>query len=484
MQHVREREITFAVDQEWALPDLARLVPAGGRLDTATHELSATYVDADGDRLRLLGVTLRQRSGGDDAGWHLKVPAGDARMEHRTRSHSPTPPKSLTDQLIGVLGGLPLHEVATVRTTRTVHRLLNATGELVAEVADDAVEGRRMPSPGDSLAAPAADPDRWREIEVELGAVGDEETLRTITGLLRANGAVPSPTQRKLDRLLGAPELARPSSSLGRLVADYVREQATAILLGDIALRVSIDDEQVHASRVAVRRLRSTLRMFGDLIDADANSLDEELQWFAGLLGPIRDSDVMGARLVEEIHALAREDVLGPVVQQVQTELAAERSAAVRALRAARNRERYLTVLALLADWVASPPVAEPSITDQAERRPARVLKKASRTVQRRLASVGADPEDLHRARKAAKRLRYTADLLVPAVAKAKKAADRAKQLQTTLGEYQDLAVASEFLRRQGARVGVENGHNGFTYGVLVARLDQRAAAIRAEMAH
>jgi hypothetical protein len=58
----------------------------------------------------------------------------------------------------------------------------------------------------------------------------------------------------------------------------------------------------------------------------------------------------------------------------------------------------------------------------------------------------------------------------------ARKTAKRAKRMQTTLGDHQDLAVASDFVRSLARSGEVENG---FTYGVLADRFDQHAARIR-----
>ena len=47
----------------------------------------------------------------------------------------------------------------------------------------------------------------------------------------------------------------------------------------------------VHTTRVAARRLRSTIRVFPDLFDAsEAVHLEEELVWWAGLLGEPKGS--------------------------------------------------------------------------------------------------------------------------------------------------------------------------------------------------
>ncbi|WP_206510255.1 CHAD domain-containing protein [Rhodococcus sp. KRD197] len=71
-------------------------------------------------------------------------------------------------------------------------------------------------------------------------------------------------------------------------VAAYVREQISAIRGGDAALRRG--EDPIHATRVAIRRLRSTVRVFGGAFDpAVATGLDEELSWYAGILGHVRD---------------------------------------------------------------------------------------------------------------------------------------------------------------------------------------------------
>ena len=77
----------------------------------------------------------------------------------------------------------------------------------------------------------------------------------------------------------------------------------------------------------------------------------------------------------------------------------------------------------------------------------------------------------LHRARKAAKRARYSAELVEPLGAK--KAAARIrhfKRIQGALGTYQDSVIAADALRRLGAGAGTLEGHNGFTYGLLYDR--------------
>src|SRR4051812_49439071 len=61
----------------------------------AEHRLEAVYVDTSGLDLTRRGVTLRRRTGGDDAGWHPKVPGGDdprLQLPRPLRRHSDPPP--------------------------------------------------------------------------------------------------------------------------------------------------------------------------------------------------------------------------------------------------------------------------------------------------------------------------------------------------------------------------------------------------------
>lgn len=459
VEHHREREVTFDVDDDWAVPDLAGLAPPGGSVQTAQHELAATYYDTDRSTLRLLGLTLRHREGGEDAGWHLKIPAGDARTEVQSQAAAAAIPQSLRRRVAGVVGEDAVRPVATIRTTRHTTRVCDEDGAVVVELADDRVTG----TPAGADAYPLV----WREIEVELGPVGKEDDLDRVAALL--TGARPASVQRKISHVLGEAPVAV-VEGLPALVVAYTRKQCGAVLLGDVGLRDDPDPQVVHSTRVGIRRLRSTLRLFDHVFAGVPESLDEDLSWLAGHLSPLRDVDILGHRLGAALDELAAADVVGPVREEIEAELATRRESATAALRQAWEDPRYRRVMATLVRWYASLPVG-----DDVRVRPKRTLRKARRKVRRRLVRA-TDAHGVHQARKAVKRLRYAGDLLEPAWPKAGRFADEAKELQTTLGDHQDLAVASDFLRALAASGRVENG---FTYGVLADRFDQAAARIR-----
>src|SRR3954454_1990758 len=77
-----EIEDKFDVPADYALPDLSGIPGCAEVSRTLSHQLVAIYFDTPDLRLAARGVTLRRRRGGDDAGWHLKLPkAKGARQE-------------------------------------------------------------------------------------------------------------------------------------------------------------------------------------------------------------------------------------------------------------------------------------------------------------------------------------------------------------------------------------------------------------------
>jgi CHAD domain-containing protein len=455
------------------MPQLAELLPDGGRLDHEVRKLHNTYFDTPGAGLRLFGITLRRRVGGSETGWQLKVPSGTARTELQSGSRAKTLPTALAEGVEGLLAGESLDPVATIMTTRTAYRLLNADGELVLEIADDQVESG--PPDGESTLH------SWREIEVELGPAGKKKDLKRARKLLQAAGASPSISRTKLDRALG-PALGdgqvspAEAGTLGELVAGYVAVQCEVLAGNDVGMRTG--KPAVHKTRVAARRLRSTLRMFDDVFDASpAEELNNELSWYAGLLGEVRDRDILSSRLTKQIAELPPEQVRGPVEAEITKTLATERDDATQQVNEAMRTSRYLHLVQLLRGWRAAP-----SFTEAAGEKNTVAVKyaeKAKKKADKRLRKADDDIEQLHRARKAMKRARYAAELVQPLDNQMKAIAREAEKLQTLLGEHQDAVVAANFLATISDAADGEAGGSGFTYGILMANELHRAADIR-----
>jgi inorganic triphosphatase YgiF len=411
VQVQQEREEKFDVKKGWELPDFGGLVPDGGRVGQETRHLKSVYFDTPDRGLLDFGVTLRRRVGGGDTGWQLKVPAGSVRTELRSGSRRVTLPKELADAVAGLQGSQELVPVATIVTTRRASRVLDAAGAALFEIADDVVESS-TPSNLESSR-------RWHEVEIELGPAAGKKTLAKVASWLRSVGAKPSNDSNKLQRALGVDSAqarrgrvgteARGSKrgTVGALVVDYLAEQCEVIACNDVALRAG--EQVVHKTRVAVRRLRSTLRIFGDVLKPEQSSaLDAELRWYASLLGAVRDCDILAARLKEQIAQLPAQYTLGPVSADVEETLTLDRRTAAAALSEGMASDRYLQLLGSLRIWRTSPP-----LTEAADAKAAAAMiyvRKAKRRANKRLKQANGDAEKLHRARKAMKRLQVRTD--------------------------------------------------------------------------
>ncbi len=466
--------------------------------------LRATYFDTADLRLAQHGITLRRRTGGDDAGWHLKLPVdSDTRAEIREPAGraSTSVPASLLAKVLAYSRAAPLLPVAQINTARRRQRLLDDDGGAIAELAADSVTARTL----DALGEPASVL-RWREIEVEL-ANGDRGLLNSVDELLTADGFVRSTAGSKLAHLLGGRlphgSPATPSQrgkgglTAGDVLLSYARAQVEALMTHDAKARTD-EHDAVHQMRVATRRLRSVLRQFGSLVERDAaQSMDVELRWLAGVLGEVRDIEVLRQQILDEIDGLLAELVIGPVRERVTFQLDSEYDSARARLLDAMASERYFALFDRLDAFVGSPPFTEEAtrpasdvVPDPLRRSWRRVTRRASEALdQRRGVATGGQPEgegagtgiavDLHNTRKAMKRVRYVLEAVRPAVSsRVRRVGRRLTQIQDVLGAYQDSVVTREVIQRLSGDAR-SAGEDTFTYGVLYqSELDRGQRAV------
>jgi CHAD domain-containing protein/uncharacterized protein YjbK len=490
-----EVELKYEVPSGFRVPDVR--TPDGVSMgDAVQHQLTATYWDTDDLRLARNKVTLRRRTGGTDAGWHVKRPHGADRDELQLplgRGASSVPPK-VAAEVRAISRGARLAPVVRLTTTRTEWQLTDGSGRVLAVVADDQVSAQTM---GDEAILQT-----WREVEVEL-VDGDRRVLKEFDKALRRLGAARSQAPSKLARALngrlpepppaGAPDTAPPGSAAD-VIGQYVRAQRDALIEMDPAVRRDVPDA-VHKMRVATRRLRSTLRTFRPLWDRErADALRAELKWLAEELSGARDTEVMAARLAAAVQAAPPELMIGPIAARLTAGVRADTEAHRQSMIAALDSERYGRLLDDLDALIAAAP------TDHG-RKPAaklvpRLVGKAVRRVDGYIAAAATAPDvvtgvpvpgyvdrdtALHEARKAAKRARYAAEAAVPVGGK--RATDLAKAMedvQEVLGDHHDSVVTRELLHGAGmAAHGA--GENAFSYGILHAQ--QSAAAEQLEAA-
>ena len=203
---------------------------------------------------------------------------------------------------------------------------------------------------------------------------------------------------------------------------------------------------QVHQARVSVRRLRSVLRTFSGLFDAEwAGPMLVELSWYAGVLGEIRDLDVLRSGIQKSLWLVEEEPLQTEVVGRLDHRIveAQERGALER------TTKRY----ALLVDEIAT--IGSSVAFDTRAKGPALEilsgqLKGAWRQVRKATAEARADSnnENLHEVRIELKRLQCACEVLGLVAGKpAVKVARAAEATQTKLGVVHDEAVAEAWLK-------------------------------------
>ena len=483
---VTEIERKFEVPVGFAVPDLTDVPGVARVAPPVLHRLDATYFDTPDLRLVANKITLRRRTGGDDAGWHLKRPRAGG---ERTELHAPlgraskTVPAVLVSPVAVHLRGAKPGPIVRLSTARTVHRLLDGDGAVLVEVAQDEVNASRPQTGGKVTTV-----DTWSELEVELVG-GDRALLDAVIERVVAAGATPSASVSKLSRALGdrlpGPRPDRPQGvqkgSSGDVLLDHLREHVGRLKTHDPLVRAD-EHDAVHQMRVAGRRLRSALATFRPMLDRGVTDpLRLELQWLGTALGDARDAEVTRDHLRGLVEAQPAELVLGPVVERITRSMDARYRAAHDEALVDLDTPRYFALLDALDRLVDDPPFtaeARGAADDVLLPLVAKTFKRIRRLVDD--AETEADPhrhdELLHEVRKAAKRARYAGEALVPSYRRpAKVWAQKMEGIQESLGEHQDTVVIREKLLALAAEA-FASGENTFTYGRLHGLEEKRAA--------
>lgn len=288
-------------------------------------------------------------------------------------------------------------------------------------------------------------------------------------------GRAPSIPEEMLEEALDA--ASREPTALD-LVRGSVTVSVLALVRHDPAVRLGRDVDAVHDARVAIRRARSTLRTFRPILDPEAtDALRRELAWIADALGGVRDTEVLQARVRSRLEAIDHDAGAGDLLEELEQ----RRADARRSLLAAMSSTRYATALERLVEAARTLPGLDHRAGWPADRavwlmaRPWKRLAKRADLAERE----GTDAA-LHRARIAAKQVRYAAELFQPVVGKgARGVADGAESVQDALGEHQDAVTTIAWLAQHTGRAGSPDA--AFAAGRLAqleaaARADARAA--------
>ena len=477
---VLESERKYEVPAGASLPDWSAVEGVASVLGPEQTELDAHYFDTSDLRLLGAGYTLRNRAGGDDAGWHAKVPAGGGDREELRFPSQPGMPEELAGLFVGIARGAELVEVARLKTTRTTWTLLDDAGSALAEVAADQVTATVPQRAGTEAATVRS----WHEVEIELVGGADRRTADRLGAVMADAGFPVSSSKSKLARALDF-EDHRPGKpgSAGAVVLVYVRKHAHAVRQQDIAIRRDLPDA-VHQARVASRKLRATLKTFRPVLRrAEVDPLRKDMQWYERQLSGARDAEVMSKALHDEVGQVPVEHVLGPVAANLTAHFAREEATAADTVARTMASKRYFRMLDRLDRLLTDPPLRKKASKKAGKKALRKSARKAWRRVRKAVArsesaTVGPDLNAaLHRARKETRKARYAADALKPAFGKKVRTwRKHLKSLQDALGEQHDAVVTGAQLRQLAIRTHASGG-NAYTYGLLYARQDERGRA-------
>lgn len=450
----REIELKFEVDPA-KVAGLRRRVARAFALGVGTpRPLVSVYYDTGKHALRRRGLSFRVRQDGERRLQTLKAAAGAGaglfdRAEWECEVEGGEPDPALFDdarasRLLRTRGGLaPVFET---RIERTAWLVAIGSSEIELSIDD-----------GEVTAGSAAR--RVAEIELELkhGAAADLfEAARRLAEIASIRIGVLSKSERGYGLLEGAspasfkagPVPLTRDVSAGAAFQAVARSCLRHFRLNEAPLVEGRAEEALHQARVAMRRLRSALSLFRDVVaDEEVDGLKRRLRSLSALLGVARNLDVYTERVLEA--ELAR-DPAEPGIADLAATLGADRERAYDRVVRRLASKAFGRFMVDLSAWIEAGPwlsreassgrddpawTFAKAVLDRRRRR----VRKAGRHLERQ------SPEARHQVRIDAKKLRYASEFFAGLVRGRKRRRRHAafvsalERLQACLGELNDI---------------------------------------------
>lgn len=423
-----------------------------------TQSLRSVYFDTPDLELRAQRMTLRIRSVGRRRIQTLKT-AGDAiggafargEWESEIGGDSPDPKALAATPLAEVFDDALLAALRPVVATE-IRRTEVMVAEADAEMAVAFDQGQLQ---ADGRVAPLC------ELEVELKR-GPPRAMFELA--LRLHACTPLRIGRaskaeKAFRLLQG-ESPAPEKWVGSPIAPGMTAAAAFqgivhscldhLAANEESFLTGGGPEAVHQMRVALRRLRSAIALFKDMLDdAETAALKDELRWLLKRLGPARDTDVFIAEILDPVRAAFPDD---GDLRALRLPFEARRDSYYREAEEALRSPRFTTILLTAGAWIAGGAWLRASGAEvRVEPLAARLLSlrdKKVRKAGRKLAKLA--PEQRHAVRILLKKLRYAAEFFAPLYdddKRKRRFLACLSDLQDRLGLLNDIAVAHRLLR-------------------------------------
>lgn len=242
--------------------------------------------------------------------------------------------------------------------------------------------------------------------------------------------------------------------TVSEALAEILRRGTSQMLANEKPSLIGTDPEGVHQMRVAIRRMRSTLSVFGPLLDAERVAwLKDELKWIGGSLGPARDWDVFSDEILGVVAKAGAGHEAG--IKALAEDAEKKRIEGYKLVREAIGSSRYSALVLRLsaftetAGWSPHPcPSDHPlslKMSDVAPMLLDRAYKKSIKAG-RNLAEL--DMPARHELRIRIKKLRYTVDFMhgFYDTQRKKRFLKFLSALQDDFGHLNDVATAEDLL--------------------------------------
>lgn len=215
------------------------------------------------------------------------------------------------------------------------------------------------------------------------------------------------------------------------------------------------ESEGVHQMRVGLRRLRSAISLFRDMVqDSEAEAIKTELRWLTEQLGPARDLDVF---VRESVMPLAGAPSGGSEIEVLQKEFEGRRDEGFARAKAAVESERYRRLVLKIVLWLAGGAWSTTTdvLRETCRRQPvadfaAEVLSARTQKITKEARKLDElDMHERHKLRIGIKKLRYATEFFENLFTGGK-AKERQKRLAKTLKELQEaLGKLNDFTMHQ-----------------------------------
>lgn len=436
------------------LRESADLAPVMQR-EVRTRHLMATYYDTADLNLRSAGLSLRVRREGDKCVQTLKASGTAAGAFRRNEWQTKVPafrifPERFDAKALARADIRTLSAAAAVFATNIEREIRVAPFATDGKTAliEIALDRGTIDADGHSLAI--------AEIELEL-LEGPPAALYALARAMNDVTPLHVETLTKSDRGYGlivgdgpawrkAPRLTFPRSvSVDGAIGQVFRSCYEHWLINEAVALAGADSEGVHQMRVALRRLRTALKVFAGAIPTDQMAwLKSESKWLADSLGMAREWDVFFEGVLDPLDALRPGD---SALAALRLPCTAARDAGYDAVRSAIGSHRYTDFVLRFGFWLESAGWRHGDQQAQLNSSLRKLSDSLLAQRNRKALKLGrnlpqANAEQRHDLRLAVKQLRYTAEFFAPLykTERARAYLKNVSALQETLGLLNDIA--------------------------------------------